>query len=187
MGEEGAPDAQRFHRLDRSIDGGVRGMRLVSKGVQEDDVEVAQQVHGTFGDLAVIGEVGGLTESETVDGPWAVQDGDGKKLQPEEVEGLSVDEARFNFRNIGRPFLAVKDVRETAAHGLHRVGRGIDGDIAALPEIEGTDVIQSHYMVGMSVGEDHGSKTFDAGAKGLSAEIGRGVDQDVVTFIAHQD
>src|SRR6266481_2793820 len=62
----------RFHDFQRLLDRRMRGMRCVAQGVQKQDVEVPQLLQRFGRDLAVIGEVGGRSETETKDRGFAV-------------------------------------------------------------------------------------------------------------------
>src|SRR5690242_10813847 len=83
VGKERPFRSERLDRLNGAVHGRVRGMRLITKRVEEEHVEAAEHFHGGFGNLAVIGEIGGRAETEPVNGLTAVKNGDRKELETE--------------------------------------------------------------------------------------------------------
>src|SRR5437899_6994065 len=122
----------------------MRGMRLVTQGIQEEHVQAVQLVHGRLRNVAVIGEVRGRAKAITVDGLAAVKDGYGKKLQAEKIEGRPIDEPGIHLRDVGVLLDAVKDVLEAAPDGGHGIFGGEDRNLSFLPEVEGAQVVQAH-------------------------------------------
>src|SRR5262245_28121841 len=98
--EERAPRMQTRHSLDRPIDRRMRGVRLIPQRIQKQHIQVLQQTDRFLRDLAVIGEIGGRTEAEAVDGLPAVQYRHRYELYAEQVE-WAVDHLFFDLRNVG--------------------------------------------------------------------------------------
>ncbi len=160
------------------VDGGVGGVGFVTEGVEEEDVEVAELVHGFFGDLVVIGEVGDLADAITEYDHGAVIEGDGGDLLAEEFEGFAVEDVGGEAGD-GIFFAGVgEDVFEDAADDGEGGFGAVYGDEAALAKVEGADVVEAEDVVGGGVGEEDGVEGADAGSKGLAAEIRRGIDDD---------
>jgi hypothetical protein len=55
-----------------------------------------------------------------------------------------------------------------------------------LPQIERPYIVKSHNVVGVAMGEEDGVEAFEAGAEGLLAKIGSGVDDDVLVIAGEQ-
>ena len=49
------------------------------------------------------------------------------------------------------------------------------------------DVVEAEDVVGVAVGEEDGVEFGDAGAEGLVAEVGRGIDDDIAVVVAQPD
>ena len=81
----------------------------------------------------------------------------------------------------------VEDVGKAAPDGGHGFGGGVNRDGAALPEIEGPNIVQAHEMVRVRMREEHGIEPVDPGAQRLRPEVGRGIDQNVTARVADQD
>ena len=111
----------------------------------------------------------------------------GSNSSPNRSNGVAIDAVRGRAAARWIPLAAIEDVAEAALDGGHGVGRGVDGNLALLAEVEGTHVVEAHDVVGMRVSEDHRVEAVDTGAQRLRAEIGRGVDQDVVAVVADQN
>ncbi len=101
-------------------------MRLVAQGVQKQHVQAPQHLHGTFRNLAVIGQVRRLAEAEAVDFLLSVQDRHRQEFQAEQVERGAVQKALLQLGDIGVALGAVENVRETAVDVLHGVRRGVN-------------------------------------------------------------
>ena len=67
MREEGAAGSKLFHRLDGSVHGGVRGMWFVPQSIQKQDIERPQKLDGRIGNFAMVRQIGGRAETETMD------------------------------------------------------------------------------------------------------------------------
>ena len=65
MGEECALRFYLFHDFQRLLDGRMGGMRLVAQRIQKKDVEVSQLLQRLGRNLAVVGQIGGRSETET--------------------------------------------------------------------------------------------------------------------------
>jgi len=128
----------------------------------------------------------GGAEAESEDLLAAVHDGHGNELHAEEIERLAVDHVGREPRSARFLFHAVEDVREAAEDSGHRGLVGVDGNVTALPEIEGAHVIEAHHVIGVGVSEDDGIEVCDFSAQGLGTEIRRGVDQDVAAGVADE-
>src|SRR5579859_3337941 len=84
--KESSPGRELCDRLNRPLNGGMRGVRLVTQGVQKEHIQAAQAVHRLLRNVAVIREIRGATKAETVNRRTPVQQTDGRELQTEKVE-----------------------------------------------------------------------------------------------------
>ena len=82
---------------------------------------------------------------------------------------------------------SVEDVGEGALEDDLSIGGGEDRDGRFLAHVEGTDVVEAEDVVGVGVGEDQSVEALEAGAKGLEAEVGRGVNDHVAAGMREQD
>ena len=83
VGEERSRRSKFFDVAERALDGRVRRMRPMPKGVQEQHIQALQLTEGFFGNLTVIGQVGGGAQAETINQGAAVQERDRDDLQSE--------------------------------------------------------------------------------------------------------
>src|SRR5256885_1048211 len=80
VGEEGAPGPEFLHQAHRIRHGGVRGMWLMTQGVEKKNVQAAQPLHGFLWNRAEISQVSGGAEAVAVDFRIAMQNADWLKL-----------------------------------------------------------------------------------------------------------
>src|SRR5207245_2546238 len=112
MGEKGALRRQFLNVLNRSLDGGMRGMRRVTQRIQKQNVQ-AVQLRERFGrNLAVIGQVGRISETKPEDWRFPVKQPHRHHLQPEQLEGFASKYVRLQLRDHSFAAAAVKDVLE---------------------------------------------------------------------------
>src|SRR5579883_1910918 len=114
VGEESALGREFFDRLQRALDGGVRGMRAVPERIQEQHIQTLQLLPGFFGDIAVIRQIRGLSEAESVDRAFTVAEADGGELETADIDGRTVEYVGGEPRNRGFGLVVGKDVMEAA-------------------------------------------------------------------------
>src|SRR5271156_3905663 len=100
MREPGALWFHFFNQRERLFDIGMRGVRDVAQGVEDEIIKPTKQGLRTFGNLAEIGEVRHLAHAETEDGLHSVDCRDRYDLRTEEVE-RPVNRVQVNERKSG--------------------------------------------------------------------------------------
>src|SRR2546423_12859718 len=109
----------------------MRRMRLVAPSGQKQNVESAQQVQRLARHVAVIGQVGRRSETETENGSFAVDYGHGLKTRPEQLN-RTFNRLHFDLRQTAEFVVRVEDVAEHVAQKFSRARLGIQGQSARL-------------------------------------------------------
>src|ERR1700682_2644308 len=187
VSEPRALRTQLLYGLERSGDGGMRRMGTMAQRIEEEHAQVLEARHGLGRNIAMVGEIGRVAEAEAVYHAGAVREPEGQEFESKQIEGRGFEDIHFEVRPGRFGFALVKDVAERPADIGDGFGRTVDGDDAALPEVEGAYVVESHDVIGVRVRAEDGVNALDAGAQGLIAEIGRGVDEDVAAAVADED
>lgn len=166
------------------IDGGVGRVGFVAEGVEEEDVEILEEFERGVWDVVVVRQIGEFAEAESVNGHGAVEERDGDDGFSKEIEGSAGEGLDSEMGAAGFLFAIGEDVLEDAADDVEGVGAAVDGDVGLLPEIKGADIVEAEDVVGVAVSEENGVEFGDAGAEGLVAEVGGGVDDDFAAPVA---
>src|SRR5271156_2354225 len=135
---------------------GMRGMRSVAQGVQEQHVQTAQQLHGFRRNIAVIGEIRGASKAKPVHRAFSVTKTQGCELEAEEIHRAAVKEVSDQAWNGRFRETGVEDVAKTTPDVVDGLGGTVNRNLASLPEIERAYVVQTHDMVGMRMSEQNG-------------------------------
>src|ERR1700676_5502830 len=179
MGEECALRFYLFHDLQRLLDGRMRGVRLVAQRVQKQDVEISQLLQRFGRTLAVIGQIGGRSETETKNRSIAVDHRQRLEARSEQFDG-AVDGMKVNLRQSSKLVFGLKDVAKHFAQEFARLRRGIKRQLAWDVLIsQRAQVVDSEDVVGVRVSVEHGIELRDFFAQHLFAKVLRGIDQDV--------
>jgi len=115
-----------------------------------------------------------------------VEEWNGDEGNAEELEG-AFDFVEEDAGDGAESGLAVKDVVEGAADDTEGFGGAVDGHGSALANVEGANVVEAEDVVGVAVGEENGFETIEAGGEGLGAEVGGGVNDDVLGIAGEED
>lgn len=179
MGEPGAAGIQLFDEGESLIDGLMHGVRNVAQSVEDKFIEIVQESERGIRDGTEVGEVSSTAKAESENFHVAVEKGNWRELDAEEIEG------RFGLVEIdtgnGTEFrFAVENVGEGAAEDLEGFFVGVDVERDLLAKIIGTNVVETHDVIGVAVGDENGVEAFYAGAEGLLAKIGSCVDDDIL-------
>src|SRR6266852_1109371 len=167
MGEKCALWFHLFHDLQRLLDSRMRGVRLVTQRVQKQDIEVSQLLQRFRRDLAVVGQVGGRSETETKNRSIAVDHRQRLEARSEQFDGAG-DRMKFDLRQSSKFVFGLKDVTEHFAQEFARLRRGIKWQPARYVLIrERAQVVDSENVVGMGVGVEHGIELCDLFAQRL--------------------
>ena len=120
-------------------------------------------------------------------GVEAVEDGDGRDGEAAHVETCAVQLLERELGDVGAALLGVEGVGEAAVDGGECGLGAVDGDGVFAFELEGANVVEAHHVVGVGVGVENGVEAADAGAEGLGAEVGSGIDEDVAAVVGDED
>src|SRR6266700_534917 len=165
----------------------MHGVRNVAKRVENEFVQSLQQLHGGIGQSAEIGEIRRAAEAEAQHFHVAMEQGNWNERNAEQFEWTIVDNIERDTWHGAESRLIVENVGEDAAVDSKRVFVAVDRKSRALPDVVGTNIIESQNVVGVAVGEKNGVKAIDAGAHGLLAKIGSGVDDHVVAVTGEKN
>jgi len=186
VGEPGAAGLEFVNEGEGLFDGLVHGMRNIAESVEDEVVEVLEKRSGGFGEAAEIGEIRGAAEAEAEHVHFAVEKWHGNNGNAEKLEG-SFDFMKDDAGNGAEGGLGVEDVGEGAANHAEGFLGAVDGHGGALADVEGANVVEALDVIGVGVGEKNGFETFQVRGEGLSAEIGGGVNDDVLAIAGEED
>lgn len=145
---------------ERLVDGGMHGMGRVTKRVEDEMVQAAQQSFGGFRHGAEIGEVGHGADAEALNGERAMLGGDGNDVRAEEFKG-SVERMEFDLGKGTFAGLRFENISEGAAENCESFFRGINGNRGSLFLVEWSNVVEAQDVVGVGVGIQDGVETAD--------------------------
>ncbi len=159
-------------------------MRRVAQRVQKQDIEVPQLLQRFMRDLAVIGQVGGRSKTETKNRGVAVDHRQRLEARSEQFD-RAVDRMKVNLRQSAKLVFGVEDVAEHVAQEFAGSRRGIKRQLIGLVLIrQRAQVVDSEDVVGVGVGVEHGIELGDLFAQRLFTKVRRGVDQDMAGIVA---
>ena len=81
----------------------------------------------------------------------------------------------------------VENVGEGAADDAEGFPGAVNGNGGALADVEGAKIVEALDVVGVAVGEKNGFETIEMGGESLGAEIGSGVNDDVLAIAREKD
>jgi hypothetical protein len=174
-----------FDNREGLIHGLMHGVRLIAKRVKDKLFQALKQVQGRVGDGAKVGEVGGASEAIAQDLEVAVEERNRRDGDAEEFEWLA-EFVKLNGRNGALFRQAIEDVSKGASKDLEGGCVGIDGQNCILAQVIGSNIVEAHDVVGMSVGKKHGIEAVEMSAKGLLTKIGSRVDHCVLAISGEQ-
>ena len=190
VNEVGAAGLEPFDDCDGLVEMRVAGVRIAPERVEDEDVEVLKQGQTYIGDVAHVGEVGSAAEAIAGDLLAPVGYGDAAKTGSKKVDpgsGGGVDAVNFDARAGWVAVLFAEGVLEDALDALCGCVVGVDGQIALCVKAERPQIVESHDVVGVAVGVEHGVDAADVFAQGLRMKVRAGVDQDRVAFVGEPD
>lgn len=186
MSEESAARLELLNEGDGFFEMRVTGMGLATESVEDEDVEVLKKRETLRGDVAHIREVGGGAEAQASDLLMAMHDRDATKTGAEEVDPGArgrIEPVDLNASGGRVAIFCAEGVVEDALDGGGSFVIGIDGQIMLVVEAERPEIIESHDVIGVTVGVDDCVDTADVFAQGLSVKVRAGVDQDGVGVV----
>src|ERR1700678_648600 len=119
------------HNLQRLLNGGMRGMRLIAKRIQKEDVETAQLVQGFSRHLAVISEGGGRSEKKTNNRCLAMDDCQRLKACAEQFN-RAFNRMEFDLGQSAKFIHRLKNIAEHVAQKFAGARHGIKRKFARL-------------------------------------------------------
>src|SRR6266568_3604002 len=134
----------------------MHGVRNVAKRVENEFVQSLQQLHGGIGQSAEIGEIRRAAEAEAQHFHVAMEQGNWNERNAEQFEWTIVDNIERDTWHGAESRLIVENVGEDAADDSKRVFVAVDRKSRALPDVVGTNIIESQNVVGVAVGEKNG-------------------------------
>src|SRR5438309_6049591 len=96
-------------------------VRIMAQRIEEEHIETGEPFEAFVRDIAVVGEVGAISETEAVDCSFAMADSDGRDLEIRNDNGLVIKEVGRETGSAGFAWAAVEDVLK----GTLDQGRGI--------------------------------------------------------------
>ncbi len=184
--EPGAAGLELVNQGEGLFDGLVHGMGNIAEGVEDEVVEVFKERDGGFGKTAEIGEIRGAAEAEAEHVHVAVEERHGNDGNAEKLEG-ALDFVEDDAGEGAEGGLGVKDVGEGAADDAEGFLGAVNGHGGALADVEGANVVEALDVIGVAVGEQNGGEAIQVGGEGLGAEIGGGVNDDVLAIAGEED
>src|SRR5580658_7461110 len=98
VGEKSLPRLELFHPFQTLCHGRMRRMRLMTQGVEKQHVEIAELLFRCLRNIALVRNVCRRTEAEAENLLLAVQHGQGRDGQSEEVERLIFNGMKLQTR-----------------------------------------------------------------------------------------
>jgi hypothetical protein len=163
---------------DGLIERGMAGVRLAAQSGEDDAVEALEEGKALFGNVADVGEVGGLTEAESVNELLTMADGNADEVDAVNRHALLEREDFYAgaVRVSGR---RGKGVVVDAIEDAGGFAGGVKRDDAAFSsdgEAEGSEIIQAEDVVCVIVGIEDGIDAVEPASESLLAEVGSGVN-----------
>jgi len=189
VGDVREPGASGLEFVDEGeglFDGLVHGMRNIAEGIDDEIVDVFEERDGGFGKAAEIGEICGAAKAEAEDVHFAVEERHGNDGNAEKLEGAS-DFVEDDAGDGAEGGLGVEDVGKGAANRAEGFLGAVDGQSGALADVEGANVVEALDVIGVAVGEKNGFEAIEARGKSLGAEVGGGVNDDVLAVAGEED
>jgi len=184
--EPGAAGLKFVDEGEGLFDGLVHGMGNVAEGVDDEVVEVFEERDAGFREAAEIGEICGAAKAEAEDLHFAVEERHGNDGNAEKLEG-AFDFVEDDAGDGAEGGLGVEDVGKGAADCAEGFLGAVDGHGSALADVEGANVVEALDVISVAVGEKNGFETIEARGEGLGAEIGGGVNDDVLAVAGEED
>jgi hypothetical protein len=161
-------------------------MGNIAKSINDQVVEIFEQRDGRIGEAAEIGEIGGAAKAVTEDIHFAVEKWNGNESDAEECE-RAFDFVEKDARDGAEGGLVVENVGEGAADDAERFRGAVNGHGSALADVEGAKIVEAEDVVSVAMGEEDGFETIEMRAEGLGAEVGGGVNDDVLGITGEKD
>ena len=190
VGEEGLCGLELLDDGDGLGEVCVAGVWLAAEGVEDEDVESAQEAQGVVAEVAHVGEVGGCAEAVAGDLLAAVDDGDAAEAGTEEGDGGAgglVDAVEADAGAGGIAVEGAEGVVEDALDGVGGGGVGVEGEGVGVFEAEGAEVVEAEDVVGVRVGVEDGVDAGEVLAECLRVEVGAGVDEDGFVLVLDEN
>ena len=171
--------------FDGFFEGVVGDVVAAFDGVKDEDVEVLKLIEFGIGNVIRVSQVGAVAEAEAQDGQLVVHGPDGDDRRALDVERQAGDQMDVHLRRPGIGFL-LEYVIVFFLERFKHVGFAEDGERTLLQVIERAYVIEAAGMVFMVVGQENGVEMGNLFAQHLLPEIGTGIDQESLSFKAHE-
>src|SRR5208337_4969754 len=139
----------------------MRGMRRVAQCIQKKNVETAQFLQRFGRDLAVIGQVGGRSETETKNRGLAVNYRQRLEARAEQFDG-AFDRQQVDQRQSAKLVRGFKNVAEHVAQEFAGSRRGIKRQLARfVPISQRAQIVDAEDVVSVRVRVEHGIELRD--------------------------
>jgi hypothetical protein len=165
-------------------------VRFAAQSIQDEYVEVLQQWKANLGDVAHIGEIGGVAEAVACDLLPAMGYRDAAEAGSEEIESCPRGGVDAMDMDACAGWVAVRfaeGVVEDAFDVVCGFVVGVDGQIAICVEAEGTQIVEAHDMVGVTVCVKDRIDTTNTLSQSLCMEVRAGIDEHGVTVVGETD
>src|ERR1022692_3775058 len=125
----------------------MRGMRVVAKRVEKQNVQALQHFQGRFRDFVEVGEIRRVSKAESQHFETSMQHRNGSENDAEQLDwpGDFVD---VDLGDGARRAARRKDVMERLADRFNGLPVGVNRNARLLMEVVGANVIESQDMVG---------------------------------------
>ena len=188
MGDVREPGAARIEFADERkslVHGLVHRMRRVAEGVEDELVKIGEEGERGVRNGAEVGDISGTSEAEAENFHVAVNQRNRRDFDAEKIEGRGCF-AEGDAGNRAELGFAVEDVGEGALNGAEGFRVSENGKRNLLAEVVWADVVKTHDVVGVPVGEEKGIEAIELGAEGLLTEIGRRINDGELVVAREQ-
>src|SRR5579859_120864 len=172
------PRAARLNLVNerkRLLDGLVHGMRNIAQRVEDEFIHSLQKWERRIRQGTEIGEICRAAKAVSKNFQIAVQQRNRSKCRAKQFERA----AHFVKRHAGnRTWFrnAVENVRKRAAQRFERDAIRVDRQRTILAQAERPNIVESHNVIRVGVGEQNGVEAIQSGAQSLLAKIGSRVN-----------
>src|SRR6478672_1519368 len=186
MGKERALRLYALHDAQGVLNGGMRGMRLMSQSVQKQNIQVLQVRERLLRNVAEISQVSCGAKAVSIDLGIAMNHRHRLKAGAKQLH-RTVDGLEFHLSNAAEFVVGIENVSEHASQELSRLGPRVKRDLGRAMKAEWPEVINSEDVVGMSVRVKHRVHVLDLRPDRLLAKVGCGIDQYDPPFVLQHD
>ncbi len=182
MGQEGSARGEQVDDLQGSGDVKVPGMGGIAERVDNQSMDSLEERERGVRDGAAVGEICQVVYPVAGGADGSMKERHRSDSAAEEVEG-EVDDPRIQERRVAGAFQPLENIGKGPAELMDGLGCSVAGDKPFVDIVKAAEVIYAVDVVGMGMSEEDRVDGAYPFAEHLPAEIGGGVQEDVLSGI----